>query len=86
LGGAPVSQATITGKIYLHWLETHAGFDGPDSSSRLIACIAAGQATEEAYRHALEEDLPREIHELLENQLWSLERTHRQLAALATHA
>jgi len=78
LGGAPVTQATITGKIYLHWLEAHPQFEG--------ACTAAGETTEEAYRHALEEQLPRELHEIVENQLWALERANRRLAALATHA
>ena len=86
LGGAPVTQATITGKLYLHWLEAHPGFEGPDHSSQLAACIAAGQATEEAYHYALDEHLPSELHELIESQLWSFERTHRHLAELATHA
>ena len=58
LGGAPVTQATITGKIYLHWLEGKQD----------------GAATEEAYQHALNEPLPQELHEMLENQLWALQR------------
>jgi uncharacterized protein (TIGR02284 family) len=86
LGGAPVTHATITGKLYLHWLEAHPNFEGPDNSSRLAACIAAGHATEEAYHHALDEQLPQELHELIENQLWTFERTQQNLAQLATHA
>jgi uncharacterized protein (TIGR02284 family) len=79
LGGAPVTQATITGKIYLHWLEGKNEFDGVDSPSRLAACRAAGEATEEAYKQALEELLPDEMRHTLENQLWALERTHQRL-------
>jgi len=79
MGGAPVTQATITGKIYLHWVEADNRFDGADDASLLAACRAAGAATEEAYHYALEEQLPQDLHELLENQLWSLERAHRQL-------
>jgi len=60
LGGAPVTQATITGKIYLHWLE------GRQDDA----------ATEEAYEHALGEEFPKELHDLLENQLWALQRAH----------
>jgi uncharacterized protein (TIGR02284 family) len=78
LGGAPVTQATITGKLYLHWLESHPNIDAPDSSSQL----AAGRATEEAYHHALDEPLPQELHDLIESQLWTFERTHRRLAEL----
>src|SRR6201986_632665 len=41
LGGAPVTQSTITGKLYLHWLNGKNSFDGPDTQGRLDACIAA---------------------------------------------
>jgi uncharacterized protein (TIGR02284 family) len=78
LGGAPVTQATITGKIYLHWLEARPQFNG--------ACTAVGEAAEEAYRHALGEHLPLELHELIENQLWALERADQRLASLISHA
>jgi hypothetical protein len=59
LGGAPVTEATISGKIYLHWLESDQD----------------GAATEEAYHYALSEDFPGELHELIENQLWALRRS-----------
>ncbi|HEY4107923.1 PA2169 family four-helix-bundle protein [Puia sp.] len=74
LGGAPVTQATITGKIYLHWLEGNQD----------------GEATEKAYHQALDEQLPNELHELIENQLWALERAHHRMQELwrdrSTHA
>ncbi|HLZ87873.1 MAG TPA: PA2169 family four-helix-bundle protein [Puia sp.] len=79
LGGAPVTQATITGKIYLHWLEGKNRFDGADSQLRLAACRASAEATETAYRQALDEHLSHDLHQLLENQLWALERAHQQL-------
>jgi hypothetical protein len=59
LGGAPVTQATITGKIYLRWLD--------------------GKDTEMAYHQALEESLPEQLCQLIENQLWSLERAHKRM-------
>jgi uncharacterized protein (TIGR02284 family) len=104
MGGAPVNQATITGKIYLRWLEAHANFDGSDTAAQISdtaaqisdtpaqisdtaaqisACIVAGRATEEAYHHALEELLPGELQELVENQLRALRQTHQRLAALS---
>lgn len=86
LGGTPVTHATITGKLYLHWLEAHPNFEGPDNSSQLAACIAAGQATEDSYHRALDEHLPQELHDLIESQLWTFERTHQHLAKLDTHA
>lgn len=86
MGGAPVTQATITGKIYLHWLETHGLSDESagqiDSAASLSAWMAAGLATEEAYRHALDEHLSKELHELVENQLWAFERSRQRLTSL----
>ena len=84
LGGAPVTQATITGKIYLHWLDGKCSFEGADSSARLNACILAESAIQKAYHQALNEqnNLPERIYQLVENQLWGLERTHQQLIDL----
>lgn len=77
LGGHPVNQATITGKIYLYWLEGKNSFNGTDTS----ACSAAELAVQKAYQQALDEEdrLPDEIYDLVETQLWGLERAHRQL-------
>jgi uncharacterized protein (TIGR02284 family) len=84
LGGPPVTQSTITGKIYLYWLDGKHRFEGPDIVSLLTACRESEEAVQQAYRQALEEyeDLPQDIHDLIENQLWSLERAYRRLLDL----
>jgi uncharacterized protein (TIGR02284 family) len=82
-GGVPVTQATITGKIYLRWLESQDGFDAADS---LSAFGISGAAAEEAYRHALEEEhLAGDVHDMLENQLWSLQRSDERLLELTSN-
>ena len=48
LGGAPVTKATITGKIYLHWLEGNHRFEGLDIHSRCAACKAAEMAVQKS--------------------------------------
>jgi uncharacterized protein (TIGR02284 family) len=84
LGGAPVTQSTISGKIYLYWLDGKHSFEGSDTPSRLDACMASEEAIQKAYGQALAEqtDIPERIYQLIENQLWALERAHRQLADL----
>jgi uncharacterized protein (TIGR02284 family) len=79
LGGAPVTQATITGKIYLHWLEGNNRFEGPDNLSRRAACRAAEMAVQKAYHQALEDPdpLPPAVYDLVESQLWALERAYQ---------
>lgn len=84
LGGAPVTQSTISGKIHLRWLEGKHSFEGPDTPSRLDACMISEEAVQKAYGQALAEqnDMPERIYQLIENQLWALERAYRQLAGL----
>lgn len=85
LGGPPVTQATISGKIHLYWLEGRNSFEGPDTPSRLCACLAAELAVQKAYQQALDEQnhLPPSIHDLIESQSWGLERAYRNLAVLS---
>lgn len=80
LGGNPVSTSTITGKIYLYWLEGKNSFSGTDTA----ACLAAELSVQKAYQQALDEEdrLPDGIYDLVEAQLWGLERAHRQLLEL----
>jgi uncharacterized protein (TIGR02284 family) len=83
LGGAPVTQTTITGKLYLHWLNGKVDFEGENMDSLLAACIQGEEIVQKIYQHALEEEeMPSTIHQLVEGQLWSLERAHQQLAHL----
>jgi uncharacterized protein (TIGR02284 family) len=83
LGGAPVTQLTISGKIHLHWLDGKHSFEGPHASRRLDCCIDAEAGVQKAYQQALDEQnhLPERIYQLIENQLWGLERAHEQLVA-----
>lgn len=84
LGGAPVTQSTIKGKIYLHWLEGKHSFEGVDTLARINACIDAETAIQKAYQQALDEpgNVPENIYQLVENQLWALERAHQTLTSL----
>jgi uncharacterized protein (TIGR02284 family) len=84
LGGAPVTRTTISGKIYLHWLDGKSSFEGMDIPSRRAACSAAEMAVQKAYHQALDEPgVPPAIYQLVENQLWALERAHQ---VFLTHA
>ncbi|HEY4286751.1 MAG TPA: PA2169 family four-helix-bundle protein [Puia sp.] len=81
LGGAPVTQSTITGKLYLHWLNGKVNFEGESIDSLFASCIRGEEAVQQIYRHALEEEeIPGNIRQLMEIQLWSLERAHQQLS------
>lgn len=87
LGGAPVTQATISGKIYLHWLEGHNSFEGTDLATRIDGSKEAEQAVQKAYHQALDEpeQLPPAVYQLVETQLWALERAYRTFMTHITH-
>jgi uncharacterized protein (TIGR02284 family) len=80
MGGAPVTQSTIAGKLYLHWLNGKVNFDGETLDSLCAACAHGEVLMQQVYRHALDSGaLPRNLQELVERQLWSLERAGERL-------
>ena len=79
LGGAPVTQKTISGKIYLYWLEGRNGFEGTDAPDRIANCMIAESAVQKAYQQALDQPLPADIFRLVEYQLWGIERALQTL-------
>ncbi|HXO75653.1 MAG TPA: PA2169 family four-helix-bundle protein [Puia sp.] len=80
LGGAPVTQSTIAGKLYLHWLNGKVNYEGVSMDALLTACVQGEETVQKIYRHALEEEeMPENIHQVVEGQLWALERAYQQL-------
>jgi uncharacterized protein (TIGR02284 family) len=82
LGGAPVSKTTISGKIYLYWLDTKAnfmgGYTGNDILSVLSVCESGEDAVQTAYNEALESgiEFPDNIQGLIERQHFALKASH----------
>src|SRR5882757_11256034 len=76
--GAEVEQGTTTsGKIYRAWMDVRAIFGGHDRHTILANCEAGEDATQRAYRMALEHDaLPAYIRELLIRQQQMLKESH----------
>lgn len=80
LGASPVTHKTITGKIYLYWLNGKHSFEGAETPDRIANCMSAETAAQKAYQQALEQPLPADIFRLVEYQLWGLERAHQSLS------
>ena len=79
LGGAPVTNSTISGKIYMHWLDGKNSFEGAETPDRIANCMAAEAAIQKAYQQALDQALPADIYRLVEYQLWGIERALQTL-------
>ncbi len=82
LGGVPVSGTTISGKLYLFWLDMKSeylsGYTGDDTYALLTAAEAGEEAVQKAYRQALGLgiELPENIERLIERQGFRLKRSH----------
>jgi len=81
--GAEVDKGTTTGgKIYRAWMDVRAIFGGRDRHTILANCEAGEDATQRAYRMALEHDLPAFITELLVQQQRALKDSHDEVRAM----
>lgn len=83
LGAEPEQGTTTSGKIYRAWLDVKAVFTGHDRHAVLENCEAGEDATQKAYRTALNSDvLPAFIRELLVQQEQALRESHDEIKAL----
>ncbi|SFD90638.1 conserved hypothetical protein [Chitinophaga sp. CF118] len=83
LGGDMDNSTTTRGKIYRAWTNIKAVFTGHDRKALLANCEAGEDATQRAYRDALEdEDLPAYLREMVSEQQQTLKRSHDKVKAL----
>lgn len=72
--GAETEQGTTTsGKIYRTWNDIKAVFSGHTRQATLLNCEKGEEATQHAYRQALNHELPSYIRELLTRQQEALQ-------------
>jgi len=83
IGGNVEQDTTAGGKIYRAWMDVKAIFGGRDRHTVLSNCEAGEDATQRAYRMALEhEHLPAYIKELLTRQKEALKESHDEIRSL----
>lgn len=83
IGGDVEQGTTASGKIYRAWMDVKAVFGGHDRHTVLSNCEAGEDATQRAYRMALEhEHLPAYIRDLLTRQKEALKESHDEIKSL----
>ena len=81
--GAEVEQGTTTsGKIYRAWNDIKAMFSGHDRQATLLNCENGEEATQRAYREALNHDLSAYIRELLGRQQEALRTSMEEIRTM----
>lgn len=73
---------TTSGKIYRGWMDVKALFTGHDRKTVLNNCEFGEDAAQNAYKMALEEELPSNVRELISDQKASLRRSHDEIKRL----
>lgn len=78
LGGDPVNDSTLSGKIYRAWMGVKDTFAADDIKSTLEACEFGEDAAQKAYAEALKEDvkLPESVRTMLKEQKELLKMSH----------
>jgi uncharacterized protein (TIGR02284 family) len=83
LRGQPSTGTTAGGKIYSIWMDLKSMFSGYDRPSLLNNCESVEDATQKAYRQALESDyLPVFIRQILYDQRQSLKYSYKEIREL----
>lgn len=82
-GGTPRAGGTVAGALLRVWLEIKSAFMGWREHVVLSDCDRAEHITLRHYAKALNRNLPGDDHEVIERQCDEIQRTHRQIHALA---
>jgi len=82
LGGEFEAGTTASGKLYRAWMDVKAVFTGNSRHSILANCEYGEDAAQNAYKEALEGDLPAYIRTTLEAQKQMLKASHDRIKAL----
>ena len=83
LHGELAKGTTNSGKIYRAWMEVKAAFTGHNRHEILASCEFGEDATQKAYRTALEhKGLPTYLRQTIQQQQRTLRASHDEIKAL----
>jgi uncharacterized protein (TIGR02284 family) len=82
LKGTIDTDTTTGGKLYRMWMDIKSAFTGKNDHAILSNAEFGEDNVQKAYRHALKEDLPSNIRDLVETQQSDLKQVHDEVKAL----
>lgn len=86
LGGDPEDSGTTAGALHRGWLNIKSAVMGRDAEAVLDECERGEDVAKEAYKDALEMNLPDYIREVVENQYQGVQAAHDNIKALRNTA
>lgn len=86
LGGDPEDSGSISGAMHRGWINIKSAVTGRDEAAVLNECERGEDVAKDAYKQALEMDLPGYIREVVENQYQGVLAAHDNIKALRNAA
>ena len=85
--GTPVEDGgTVTAAAQRIWLQIRSLFGGASDATLLAECVRGEEAALSSYRMALQQNLPAEIHALVQQQFERTQRNHDLIRSLLGQA
>lgn len=82
LGGKPDEHGSATGSLHRGWVALRGKLAGHSDQAMLDECERGEDAAKSRYRKALDDGLPADVRQLVEQQYQGVLRHHEQVRAL----
>ncbi len=76
LGGDPENTGSTTAALHRAWIDVKGTLTGRDDQSILNECERGEDSAVEAYKDALDQDLPANIRSVIETQFREIQQVH----------
>ena len=81
-GGSPDKGGTVTGAMHRGWVHVKGSVGANSALSMLEECERGEDAALARYRKALKQDLPADVHAIVQQQAEGAKRNHDQIKQL----
>jgi uncharacterized protein (TIGR02284 family) len=82
LGGDPENSGSFTGAIHRGWINIKSVVTGKDDTAILNECERGEDVAKNAYKEALEQNLPMNVQSTIQKQYSAVQSAHDQVKAL----
>jgi len=82
LGGDPETSSSLAGSIHRGWINIKSAVTGRDDEAILNECERGEDVAKNAYRDALQANLPANVTEVVQRQASAVQAAHDQVKAL----
>ena len=86
VGGDPENTGSIAGSLHRGWINIKSAVTGQDEAAILNECERGEDVAKNAYKEALEENLPANVTEVVQRQATAVQTAHDRVKALRDSA